>query len=49
MNNKQVQLSARLEQPLKDFFAVRAKQYGSLRNYLLKVAIEDGYNPTKKA
>jgi len=46
--NDQVQMSARLDRSLKEFFAGRAKQYGSLKNYFLKLAIQDGYDPAKK-
>ena len=48
MNDSEVQMSARVKKPLKQFFAARAKQYGSLKNYLLKLAIDDGYDPAKK-
>ena len=47
MNQEKPGIFCRVDKPLKDFFDARAKQFGSLKNYILKLAIDDGYQQEK--
>lgn len=47
MTDPKIALFVRIDKPLKDYIEARSKQFGSLKNYLLKLAIEDGYQQNK--